>query len=846
MDSICAIFIVMWKFCKREPGLWAVILLPLIYFYGELTGLCRFAGVDHTKLNMPLKFFDVLAMRHGELPLWNPYLFNGAPHLAEGESGTFYLLNMIDHLPGDFFYWYGLNIILHFIIMGVTCYALLRYKGAGTFAAAIFAMLFQLTPFAIYHLTAVALFQVLAWLPLLVLLFEMVLDGRAPLKNGFWVVGLTSQLICAGSQQMLFLGFMALAFLGIARAIISRDGRMALRGLIFIVAASIGGFLLAALQLMPSLQFNALSNRAVAMPPEFYSHGSWLNWQRLASLILFPAANFNEPNEAIGFASSQIYIGLIPLFLVIYAIYDRGIRRKASPYLWACLPLLILAFGWNLGLYHILTQFPPFSYFRYLGRTSVLFILFLAVPASLALGKIVDPKLRERRTVVNLFALTVLATAFLLGVFHLTGQRVSSLAVLLLEVNAVIFLAFVGLSLIRGRDIVYPSLVFTMLFIISLTAFTVIALLAIFFLTGQKAAPVIIPLLMINAVLLITFIVLSFIRARDLVYATCIFVILQLVTFYPFTRIMSLPRTDFDKSFAAIDTIVSDESIDLKRLMVGTDVWVVDPDALRQLSFGTRDWLVDSMGGCASTLKQVGCINVYLPLHEKKWKDLIYDRLFLNLRNSPTDIRPHSINACWLLGINYVLVNSPELGLPNFERMEGDTEYSFHKGAYLFHNTKSYQRYFLTRNIRRYRYYDERRFLMLLNEPTPKDEYGVVLPDTQDPPQFADRFEQVAGDVRMVRHGLNSYELEVTCDKDCYLIVRDDYYPGWEVRVDDTPSMLYCADYINRAVYIPQGVHRVEFAYRPASFRQGLYISVISMLVYIFVGLWIKRERNIL
>jgi hypothetical protein len=308
---------------------------------------------------------------------------------------------------------------------------------------------------------------------------------------------------------------------------------------------------------------------------------------------------------------------------------------------------------------------------------------------------------------------------------------------------------------------------------------------------------------------------------------------------------MSLNKGDFNKSFEVINAIAEDDSTELKRLMIGADVWVVDPDALNNLGYDCKRWLVDPMGGCASILKKVGCINVYLPLHEKKWEEVVFGRLFLNLRDSPDVIRRHSINACWLLGVNYILADTPDLNMPGFEVMGVDAKLSFHPGAYLYGNTRPYARFFLTRNIRRYRYYDEGRFMMLLDDETPKDEYGVVIPDSQNPPQFEERMESVKGEVRMVRDGFNSYEVEVACDKDCYLIVRDNIYPGWEVLVDGESSTLYQADYINRAVYITEGVHRVEFRFRLVSFRNGMIISVISVCILLLVGVGVRWKWRI-
>jgi len=774
---------------KREPGLWVVILVPMIMFAPEVLNINRFAGVDHTKLNMPIKYMDVMAVRNGEIPLWNPYIATGAPQMAEGEPGTFYIVNLIDHLPGDFYYWYGINIILHFLIAGLTCYALLRYKGAGKIPATIFSILFQFSPFYMLHLAAMAMFQLIAWVPLLILLFDMVLDGRRPAWNTFWGVLLMFQMLCIGSPQMITFSYLALISLGIARAIIDRDKGVVFRAAIFLTATASGGALLAALQMLQAIEFNQHSIRGVELWTGFHAHGTWLNLSRLHTLYLYPACDFKtliNLEEAVGFGSSQIYIGLLSMLMVSFAIWDKEARRRAAPYLWASLIMLLFAFGYNFPVTQWLTNIPPFSYFRFLGRTAILFVLFSMVSGSIAMEMLLsrrdDIGKYLRKALITTGAIVVLT----LILFFISNQDAPSRAWMILGIDVIL----VGL----------------------------------FYISALKPGHV-------------------------KVYLAVAIVIVQLFMMFPYARMLTQTKKGFEDSFLLMNKIAADDEVGLKRVMNGFDPWVVDPDGLTNLHYTSREWLIDPMEGLAGVLSRVGCMHIYLPLYEMKWKEIIFDRLLIDLRNDPTSIEVKNRNICRTLGINYIAVESDILDIPGFEPWEDEaTKFSYRETARMFRNSNPYPRFFLTRNIRRQRMVDKegeaRGQWFFLNkqifDTTPKEIMGVVIPDDQKPPVFPDNEWEVPGEIRMTRDGFNSYELEVTCAKTCCLVVRESYFPGWEVRVDGKPEKIYQADFVNRAVYVPEGTHSVEFIYRPEGFRKGLLISTISMLLFILIGVGMK------
>jgi hypothetical protein len=62
-------------------------------------------------------------------------------------------------------------------------------------------------------------------------------------------------------------------------------------------------------------------------------------------------------------------------------------------------------------------------------------------------------------------------------------------------------------------------------------------------------------------------------------------------------------------------------------------------------------------------------------------------------------------------------------------------------------------------------------------------------------------------------------------------VLNDSIYPGWTATVDGVPTAIVPANYMFRGVLVPAGRHVVEFRYAPESFRLGLVITAISLLL---------------
>jgi hypothetical protein len=75
------------------------------------------------------------------------------------------------------------------------------------------------------------------------------------------------------------------------------------------------------------------------------------------------------------------------------------------------------------------------------------------------------------------------------------------------------------------------------------------------------------------------------------------------------------------------------------------------------------------------------------------------------------------------------------------------------------------------------------------------------------------------------------------------LVLSEVYYPGWTATVDGQPVRLLRTDVVLRGVLVPAGSHRVDVIYAPRSWRVGMAVSgVILLLCFAMFALYFTRH----
>lgn len=98
-----------------------------------------------------------------------------------------------------------------------------------------------------------------------------------------------------------------------------------------------------------------------------------------------------------------------------------------------------------------------------------------------------------------------------------------------------------------------------------------------------------------------------------------------------------------------------------------------------------------------------------------------------------------------------------------------------------------------------------------------------------------------SGSVTVERVGWNDVRLRVNADDDAVVVLADQYFPGWEARVDGEATPIRAANVAMRAVAVPEGEHVLEFEYRPTGWRYGLLASLAGVLVLVVGAAFAQR-----
>jgi hypothetical protein len=92
-------------------------------------------------------------------------------------------------------------------------------------------------------------------------------------------------------------------------------------------------------------------------------------------------------------------------------------------------------------------------------------------------------------------------------------------------------------------------------------------------------------------------------------------------------------------------------------------------------------------------------------------------------------------------------------------------------------------------------------------------------------------------DARIVSYQPEQIRIEASLDSPGYLVLTDAHYPGWEAEVNGQPVPIERANLYFRAVRLPPGEHEVVFTYTPSSARLGLAVGLAAWVLWALFGI---------
>ncbi|MBN2005862.1 MAG: hypothetical protein JXA21_21065 [Anaerolineae bacterium] len=342
----------------------------------------------------PARQYLTQALRNGEFPLWNPYIFGGPPLLGDTNMPNFYpptLLAALFLSPGR-----ALSILawLHVIISGSLMYGFLRTLFLRPIPALLGAVIWMFNPFVVVWLETPHFLSTLAWMPGMFAGFEVAVRRRTVRPALFGGVALGLEVLGGQTQLMLYsailLGLYAL-FHVLHRAWTSR--RLDVWPFLTLAVIAAVGVGIGAVQLFPTYQMAGLSHR-LQNPVEAMLETRWplIHGVTLWLPDFFGGVLRYDYRSVANFAETSAYFGVIPAVLGMLCLFVN--RRRANGFAAGLFVAVVLVAG-GTRVIHWIAWLPGIRYFN-LSRMAGLLAFPGAMLAAGAAEALLDrPALRS-------------------------------------------------------------------------------------------------------------------------------------------------------------------------------------------------------------------------------------------------------------------------------------------------------------------------------------------------------------------------------------------------------------------------------------------------------------------
>ena len=363
-----------------------LIALPAVIFgVPALLGHPVLLGDDLTQ-NFPLRVLTGEEIRSGQLPLFDPYIWSGAPLLAGWNAGAAYPLTwLFAILPGTAAW--TLNMIATWATAGLGLFWFLRALRLARLASFLGALSFAFAGAMSAQVSHFGLVAGLSWVPLQLLGILKLSQDRPVRSRLGWTAVLataTGLVILAGEPRAI--DDSCVIVLIYAAWQVARLRRRAGPTAVSVTAGLVLGACLGAIQWLPGLAAIGTSQRGVNSLQLFNSGSLPVRWLLLTLVpdLLGGSGSFGQPSFLTNYNLTEVtsYVGILPL-IAAFALLGRLRFRPRLPewLVWHVTALVgvALALGSNIPLGRLLYHVPLFGDQRLQSRNILVLDLALAV-----------------------------------------------------------------------------------------------------------------------------------------------------------------------------------------------------------------------------------------------------------------------------------------------------------------------------------------------------------------------------------------------------------------------------------------------------------------------------------
>ena len=795
----------------KYPILIAVLALVFfwkMFFFPSYTLFSPFSDLTSQDFFWKRLIHDSF-QKYNELPLWNPYTFSGMPFLAHHFSKILYPANLLFLIFPNIEVLFNYIYFFHFILAGLFLYLFARQIGLDKFSS------FTASIIYIFNLRVAATLvyaglsnelPLFAFLPAALYFFELSIR-----KSKFVysiLMGISLAFIMLGVHtQFIVYSYAFLLFYFMFRLLIiykSGNGNSLKRAGLFFAAAIAISILLSAVQLLPSIELLKYDTRSSGISYEYAASPSFPPYHLITAIIpnFFGSLLHNNYWSLFPFWQFSIYVGILPLILLLFSF------RKRSPFVlfFAAIAVfsMIFALGRHIPFHYILYKFVPLvNKFRVPTRILFFYILSVSIIAGFGVDYLVKIKSRLdkiflKKVIVTLVILAILSTATFFGVL-LLKKDILSLGDKLLESKYGKSNIELGLRpLVYYKEKIKGNLLEIqkgiLIFIAILLGIITLLFLWLKNLVDPAAFRLLIAFLIIFDLWLFSMPFID-VKSLDLVYTQ--------------KNIPSFLNNDkgYFRVLDLTNALPQETAIRYNlKLVNGYDPMIL----------GYYREYVSEMAGIPfipSTIipikeikhhKMLGLLNAKYIITDKKLKNSRYELVY----NSTV----------------FVYTNNEKKFYSDKELNDELFEFSKLQINYVYKNKDAFPRAFVVGN---YMVTGRDKILDILKSNEFDSRKYVILEENGKQKSSNDIFKEA----EISFYSQNKIIVDVDINEPGFLILSEIWYPGWKAFDNGEETKIYRANFMFRSVYLDKGKHEIEFVFEPLTYRVGLWVSLITVIL---------------
>ena len=759
----------------------AAFYSPWLYqkFEGFPTGVPSKPGMpDQLRLYYPYMRLTQTMYRRLELPLWNPHNFAGNPHMAEMQSGVFYPLQFFMLFIPLPLYW-TLFQFSGFFLAGLFTYFYLRQLKLNQLAALFGGSTFMFSTFMFtWNQEVIIALHSILWLPLILLSVDKFIAGR----TRWWLIGLaglTFSILSGYWQTSFYVMVAALAYMLLRRA----------WGLLIWFPLSLG---LTAFQLLPTAELYQLSSRSlVNNTPELLNIFKDFLLRPFHAILLLIPDFFGHPttrnffaNPAANYYEMALFIGTIPIVFALTAVLTpRGSpfhfggqafgHPRGEKWFFALLGLISLSFAFDL----------PHSRAVYDWQIPVLStgiahrILFLPAFSGAVLAAFGLSDWFKTKKPIAIWVSSLLITTVLAGVFIFLFKVFKDPGQYLWPFDPK--LVWWPISM---RNSIIPATIFMLFMLLMLLS----------------------------------------LKVRRMYIAVVIIALSLAQNLYQFFKFTPFSEAQFVYPSHPTIKFLQDNA-GLNRYL-GYHGPIIGSNLATYYGLYTIEGF-DSLNERLRTQLIYSTAKGQLERTMARSADAILDRDYTKI---------YSRRVLSLMGVKYLIdyPKYPDLADTGIapDLPEDEQKLIWQDGDWtIYEYTKALPRAFLASSY--IKTTDHQATADLIYDPQVNLREQLIL--TQDPAL------ELADDPReqtdIIDYRPTKVVIHTQSATNQLLFLSDTFYPGWHATIDGQSAPILRADLAFRAVPVSAGDHTVTMTYFPDSFKYGLYIAAISLILSLYI-----------